>query len=120
DAKAQSWVWRLSPFAVSFAVTCLFFINLCNAVFRCGCRSLWNGADVACNIHEVHTHHCPWCSHGVMGYAVVMILMCIPRLAASLTRWSFAAWTAAAVASFPVFGLGIALIFGWIDSYWRP
>ena len=112
--------WRFGPFAISFAATCVFFIDFCNAVFKCGCRSLWNGAAAACNIHATHGHHCPWCSHGTAGYAIVMILLCAPQLAASMARWSFLARTGAAVAAFPVFGLGIALIFGWIDSYWTP
>lgn len=109
---------KYSPFAISFSITSLFFINLCNLIFRCGCRSLWNGADAACNIHAAHGHHCPWCSHGIAGYAIVFILMCIPQLAVSLTRWSFAVRLTAAIALFPLAGSGIALMFGWIDSYW--
>jgi hypothetical protein len=58
---------RFSPFAISFTLTSLFFINLCNLIFRCGCRSLWAGAAVACNIHAQQRHHCPWCSHGTGG-----------------------------------------------------
>ena len=42
---------RLFPFAISFAVTCLFFINVCDWMFDCGCHSLWAGADAMCNVH---------------------------------------------------------------------
>jgi len=111
---------KLSPFAISFTVTSLFFINLCNAIFRCGCRSLWAGADVACNIHAQHGPHCPWCSHGTAGYAIVFVLMLLPQLAVTLTRWSWPLRTIAALALFPITGSGIALMSGWIYSYWTP
>src|SRR5437588_537834 len=111
---------RISPFLLSFSITSAFFINLCNAIFRCGCRSLWAGADIACNVHAEHGHHCPWCSHGNTGYAIAFILICIPQLAISLTRWSWPARALLATAMFPAAGLGIALMFGWIDSYWTP
>ncbi len=120
STRSDSLLVRYSPFAISFAVTCLFFINFCNLIFQCGCRSLWAGADVACNIHAASGHHCPWCSHGVAGYAIEMILMCAPQLAISLARWTWLTRTLAAVAAFPVAGSGIALMFGWIDSYWAP
>lgn len=112
--------FRFSPFAISFTLTSLFFINFCNLIYRCGCRSLWAGADIACNIHASHGHHCPWCSHSNAGYAVEMALICLPQLAVSLTRWSWPVRALAAVAMFPLAGSATALIFGWADSYWRP
>jgi hypothetical protein len=112
---------RISPFLISFAVTCTFFINFCSWIFQCGCRSLWAGAEMACNIHALHGRHCPWCSHGYAGDAVVMIGMCAPQLAVAMfTRWSWTARTLAAIGMFPAMGSVIALIFGRIDSYWRP
>ena|SRR5581483_212500 len=111
---------RYSPFAISFCVTSVFFINFCNLIYRCGCRSLWAGADIACNIHVEHGHHCPWCSHGNAGYAIEMGLICVPQLLVSMTGWSWKVRTLAALAMFPVAGLGVALMFGWIDSYWAP
>ncbi|PYT14291.1 MAG: hypothetical protein DMG59_17730 [Acidobacteria bacterium] len=110
---------RLSPFLISFAVTCTFYINLCAWIFKCGCRSLWAGADAACNIHALHGKHCPWCSHGQAGYAIVMVLLCAPQLAVSLwPRWSWPVRIAAAVALFPAIGAVVALAFGWLDGYW--
>jgi len=112
---------RVSPFLISFAVTCIFFINFCAWIFQCGCHSLWAGAEAACNIHGMHGHHCPWCSHGQAGYAIVMIAMCAPQLAiAMLARWSWPVRTAAAVAMFPLMGLICARFFGSVDSYWKP
>lgn len=112
---------RLSPFLISFAVTCTFFINFCAWIFQCGCRALWAGADAACNIHAQHGRHCPWCSHGQMGYALVMILLCLPQLAVSLhSRWTWTVRAIVATALFPAAGLVVALLFGWVEGYWRP
>ena len=108
------------PFAVSFTVTSVFFINLCAAIFRCGCRALWAGADTACNIHAPHGHHCSWCAHGPAGYTAVMVLLCAPQLAVSLwPRWGRLTKTLIALALFPAVGLVVALAFGWYDGYWR-
>ncbi|HWZ31668.1 MAG TPA: hypothetical protein VNX18_10065 [Bryobacteraceae bacterium] len=111
---------RFSPFAISFTLTSLFFINLCNLIFRCGCRSLWAGAAVACNIHAQQGHHCPWCSHATGGYAIVMTLMCIPQLGVCFTRWSWPVRAIVATAMFPAAGLVIAGAFGWLGGYWGP
>jgi hypothetical protein len=111
-------VTRIAPFLISFAVTCVFFIDFCAWVFGCGCTHLWAGADVACNIHAAHGHHCPWCSHGYAGYAIAMAAMCAPQFAiAMFSRWNFAARTLAAVALFPIAGYITARIFAWADLY---
>jgi hypothetical protein len=118
---ASASMRRLSPFLISFAVTSVFFINFCSWIFKCGCRSLWAGADAACNIHAMHSHHCPWCSHGHAGQALVMMLICAPQLAIALAaKWSWPVRTIVATALFPAAGLLVALAFGWADSYWRP
>ena len=50
-----------------------------------------------------------------------MIGMCAPQFAVAMfTRWGWTARTLAAIGIFPAAGSVIALIFGWIDSYWRP
>ena len=110
---------RLGPFAISCAVTSAFFINLCAFILGCGCRSLWAGADAFCNVHVDASKHCPWCSHGVAGYALVMTLLCAPQLAVSvLPRWPWTARTVVAVALFPAVGAIVAGVFGWYDNYW--
>jgi hypothetical protein len=111
---------RILPFLVSFSITCAFFIDFCAWIFRCGCRSLLTGAAVACNIHAQQGHHCPWCSHGTGGYAIVMTLMCIPQVAVCFTRWSWPVRVIMATAMFPTAGLVIAGVFGWLDGYWSP
>ena len=43
---------------------------VCNLVFKCGCSWLWTTAAAHCNIHNAAPPHCPWCSHGALGYYV--------------------------------------------------
>ena len=104
---------------IAFAVTSIFFIDFCNLVFGCGCQSLWAGADAHCNIHAAHGKHCPWCSHGQTGYAVIFGGIVLPQFAIAwmLNRGSW--WTRLAITltGFPVFGGIAALIAGWIDGY---
>ena len=114
----RSWSNRFLPFGVSFAVTCAFFINVCNWLFQCGCRSLWAGADAACNIHTAG-RHCPVCSHGAAGYAAMMAVVCAPQLFASIwSAWSMPARTILCLAIFPVVFVGAGLLLGLSDGYW--
>jgi hypothetical protein len=55
----------------------------------------------------------------VAGYAIEMILMCVPQLVISLSRWSWPVRTIAAVAMFPLAGSAVAVLFGLVDGYWR-
>ncbi len=72
-----------------------------------------------CNIHAQHGHHCPWCSYGTGGQALIMALICAPQLAVALfSNWSWPVRTAVATALFPAVGLVVALGFGWVDGYW--
>jgi len=117
-------VWRannrITPFLISFTITCAFFINFCALVFQCGCHALWAGADAACNIHAQHGRHCPWCSYGYAGYAVEIILMSAPQFAVSWwTGWSWTVRTIVAVMLFPAAGLLVALGFGIWEGYWK-
>jgi hypothetical protein len=111
---------RIIPFAASFAVTCVFFINVCDWIFDCGCRSLWAGADAMCNVHLAGSRHCPICSRGVPGYAAVMALVSAPQLAASL--WLPAGRTARLIVClllFPISMVLVGLLAGTIDGYWN-
>ncbi|MEO8025669.1 MAG: hypothetical protein ABI823_04325 [Bryobacteraceae bacterium] len=115
----KPWQVAAGIFAVSATITCAFFINFCNFVFRCGCRALWAGADLACNIHSAHGKHCPWCSHGWTGYAIVLAFMLIPQAVISIqsTRNPWLRLILA-VGAFPIGGAVAALGFGLIDGYW--
>ena len=111
---------RLAPFAVSFLVTCTFFINVCAWFFECGCHALWAGAALTCNIHSAGVRHCPICRHGVPGYIAVFALVCAPQLlASSWPRWNAPIRLAACLTLFPVAMISVGFVLGWYDGYWR-
>jgi hypothetical protein len=111
---------RLLPFGVSFVVTCLFFINVCNWLFDCGCHSLWAGADAMCNVHLANAKHCPICSRGIPGYAWVMAAVTLPQLAASV--WLGATRLTRTIVCLLLFPAGMAAVgalLGLYDGYWK-
>lgn len=111
---------RLLPFAISFAVTCLFFINLCNWLFDCGCHSLWAGADAMCNVHLANVKHCPICSRGIPGYAAVMAAVTLPQLAASIWLPSRAIIrSVVCLLLFPAGMAAVGALLGVYDGYWN-
>lgn len=121
SAVLSKWL----PLLIALGVDCVFFINLCSWIFRCGCVSLWAGADMACNIHVAYAHmahgrHCPFCAHGSAGQAVVMIAIIVPQVFVSLgAPWKWGVRAAAALALFPAVEGAAALIMGWADGYWN-
>lgn len=120
-AMRKSAFSKWSPFAIVFVVDCLFFINLCAWIFRCGCHSLWAGADMSCNIHMAHMKHCPFCSHGWQGQMLVMTAIWIPQAIVCLRlSWTWPARFLTALVLFPVVEGIAALIFGRFDGYWTP
>lgn len=110
---------RAAIAAVGLAVTSLFFIDLCNFIFDCGCASLWAGADAHCNIHTAATRHCPVCSHGVAGYAVTYAAIVLPQLAAAflMRRGSWLPRLALVLALFPLAGAAVMSVAAWVDGY---
>jgi hypothetical protein len=110
---------RLLPFSISFAVTCLFFINVCDWLFDCGCRSLWAGADSMCNVHIAGSRHCPICNHGVGGYAAVMGAVSAPQLAASMwPPWGRKTRVLVCLLLFPAMMIAVGVILGSYEGYW--
>ena len=99
-------------------VTSLLFINFCALVFRCGCHSLWAGADASCNVHRAGVHHCPWCAHNP---AFAYLAMIVPQ--AIISFWPSAlSWPsrlAGAVLAFPIFGGVAAAVYGFASGYWK-
>jgi hypothetical protein len=117
--RAETLTGRLLPCAVSVTATCAFFIDVCAWVFDCGCRSLWAGADIACNVHNVQPPHCPFCRHGIPGYTAVMAVVCLPQLAVSLRGpWSRMTRLLACLALFPATMFAVGLLLGWVEGYW--
>lgn len=107
--------------SVAVAVTTVFFIDFCNAVFHCGCGHLWAAAADTCNIHLANSRHCPWCSlpqplmHGV--YFVIIL----PQIAAAFrpSRWHWVSRLAFTLILFPAIGGLEALAAGWAAGYWN-
>jgi hypothetical protein len=102
------------------AFTSVFFIDFCNLVYQCGCRSLWAGADAACNIHTHGVRHCPWCSVGPAGAFLVWAIIVGSQTSVAL-RSRFSRLYLIGLASFAVFPViggvlaaGLGLWFG----YW--
>jgi len=108
-------------FGASAAVTCAFLVNLCNAVYRCGCRSWWAGAAAHCNIHIPAAKHCPWCSLGALGFALVLAAILGPQLWLSLypRQWPWPLRLFLALLAFPIAGALVALLTGQLTGYWR-
>jgi hypothetical protein len=103
------------------AITGAFFINFCATVFQCGCASLWNGADIHCNIHIAGARHCPWCSQGLVASVIPYAVIVAVQAAISFSRYPMPAGVrlASALAAFPLAGGLIALAAGLWTRYWR-
>ena len=110
----------LAIFLISATLSSVFIINFCDAVYRCGCRSLWAGGSHHCNIHVAALKHCPWCSIGVGGFAAVLGVIIASQLALSVwpRGWHWSARLVAAALAFPAVGSVLALVVGWLTGYW--
>ena|SRR5688572_4776211 len=112
---------RAAIFLTSAVITSVFFINFCATVFRCGCASLWNGADAHCNVHLAGLHRCPWCVHGLIASAIPYLLIIAAQAAVSF--WPKAmpptVRLASAAAAFPIVGVLVALLYGLATGYWN-
>ena len=116
-AMKRGGLWT---FLISGALSSVFIINLCNAVYRCGCRSLWAGGSHHCNIHIAGVKHCPWCSIGAGGFALVLGVIVGSQLGLSIwpKRWHWPVRLAVTALAFPLVGTLVALAVGWFAGYW--
>lgn len=117
-------VSRWAVFALSALFASVFFIDFCNLVFRCGCRSLWAGADAHCNIHRKDSRHCPWCeSNPAPAYVSIVgaqAFVSFRRVRAGLeTGRRLGLRLIWAVSAFPLVGGAWALWYGWRSGYWN-
>jgi hypothetical protein len=112
---------RLALFVGSAAVSWALILNLCHAVFHCGCRSWWSGAAASCNIHTPGVKHCPWCSYSEAAFLGAFAVILAPQLVLSFwpARWSWLTRSLAVLGSFPVAGTAVAVAFGIYAGYWR-
>ncbi len=109
-------------FAATAAAGALFFLDLCDLIYGCGCVAWWEGAAAHCNIQVPGPPDCPFCARpavsagayfaGVGAQAVVLLRSPPPGLAALAGR------ALAALAAFGgvIAAIGVAL--GLVVGYW--
>ncbi len=116
-SRARAGALAFLPAAV---VACVFTIDFCNLVYRCGCRPLWAGAAAHCNIHTAGVKHCPWCEIGNEGFAAIGLTILATQAAAAFlpVTWSWRFRLLAALTAFPASGLVAALVVGLAKGYW--
>ena len=78
-------------FAATAAAGALFFLDLCDLIYGCGCVAWWEGAANHCNIQVPGPPDCPFCARpavsagayfaGVGAQAVVLLRSPPPGLA---------------------------------------
>jgi len=107
-------------FMFAAGITTVFWLDFCGWVYACGCRSLWAGGAVNCNIHIPNMRHCPWCSSGVTGYRIALMCVIVPQLVIALCSagWHIAVRFAVTFAAFPLVGGMVAGIYGLLYGYW--
>jgi hypothetical protein len=110
---------RLVLVLLAAVITSVFFLDFCNLVYSCGCRSWWSGADAHCNIHHPGVRHCPLCAIGMAGSgAVWAVIVAAQALVAVRWRGGWTARVATTLAVFPVVGGVIAVALGLARGYW--
>lgn len=106
--------------AATIAVTGILFVDLCDLLFDCGCRSLWAGLAEDCNIHHALGRHCPWCEHSLAGGMVAFggVVGAQASLWLAPLSLSLRARGILALVAFPALGGAIGLVQGWWWGYW--
>ena len=112
---------RFLAFALAAGIASLFFIDLCDLVFDCGCRSLWNGAAEACNVHQQAGPHCPWCAYPYRagGTAFGSVLLAQAVVSFRPKRLGLGSRLLAALALSAVVAAAIGMLQAIILGYWR-
>lgn len=112
---------RTLLFVVVAALSLVLLVDLCDLIYDCGCRSLWEGAARACNIHQPGKPDCPWCSTGIWGLVVpagaIVAAQALALLAPGRARTGVRLLLALAL--FPVAGGVVGVLFGLATGYWR-
>ncbi len=74
---------RASTFA-SVVLSIVFLTPACGLLFRCGCKTLWEGAEKLCSINIGPPPPCPWCDNlavGALGAAFAVAPVVAPLAA---------------------------------------
>ena len=111
---------KLAVFLAAAGTAAALFINACDVVYQCGCRSWWNGAAEACNIHAPESRHCPWClEDGLGGYiSFAAVILCQAAISFWPGKIAVGARLAGALLAFPVAAGLSGLLFGLLTGYW--
>lgn len=107
-------IWTLSA-----SVSGVFIIDLCEAIFRCGCRSWWAGASTMCNVHRHGVKHCPFCASGTEAFLALLAIVIAVQGYLSFRPWPASTRLAASVIAFPVVAGIEALVLGLFSGYWK-
>ena len=118
--KRISWA-KIAVFAAASGVAYVFFIDWCDFIFDCGCRSLWAGAAEHCNIKNASPPHCPWCiergRYGSAAFGAVVVAQAGPAFWPDpLTRSRILL----VFLAFPAAGALAGLLTGLYTGYWTP
>lgn len=111
---------RTAIFVASAAVSAASYLDLCDAIYGCGCVAWWKGAAQMCNIQTAGPPDCPWCSFGFWGGAIPFLGALSAQAAVAFwpARWGvwarFGLSLLALLAVASLFGLG----FGLYTGYW--
>ena len=105
---------------LAWAITSVFFLDLCHLIYQCGCDHLWGDQALHCNIHTPGARHCPWCRVGATGAGIIYALILAAQAAGAFLprRWPWGVRLTSAVFLFPVAGGVEGLILGMIMGYW--
>lgn len=108
----------LSPAFLSAILFIATLLNLCDLIFQCGCHSWFTGAASHCNIHQLNSRHCPWCTMPQPVFWSTIALITVAQTLAARTRHhpltQFAVAQATAYALVAVW----AIVLGWLTGYW--
>ena len=84
---------KFKPFlllaGVAIVSASVLMTPVCNLLFKCGCSWLWTTAAAHCNIHRATPPHCPWCSHGALGYYLPYVGFIVGQLVAGALVFRF-------------------------------
>ena len=112
---------KIALYTAVFTFTALFAISFCGWLFGCGCQYLWGAGADHCNIKNHHGPHCPWCTHGGIGFVASMVPVFALQawLIFRNASWSWVYRLFLALLSFPLVGGILGAIVGWLQGYWN-
>ena len=115
----SSLLSRRLIFGASAGIAGAGLIEICAAVFRCGCRAWWSGGAARCNMY-MPGPHCPFCVHDRTGYHAALAAILAVQAAVCLwpARMKMRLRFLFAILAFLLVGFAVALAYGWSSGYW--